>query len=121
MLKNKRTINIEGQNLYNRNSYTVGTRISRAQVAHRVGYFDKKTKFLYNDQWLDYDAWIWIVNQVRERLDLSPKDAARYVNGIYQTKLGTEGNKFSYLAQYILILRNTCGKWFSVVPSMMVV
>lgn len=123
MIKTKRQIVVENNKLqYNRQSYHIGTRVSHAQIAHRLGYLDKKTNIMFHDQWLDYDAWIWLVNKVREKLDLSPQNAARYVNSIYQTKLkGKDGSRFGYLAQYVLLLRDTCGKWFSVVPSMMVV
>lgn len=122
MIKQSRSITIEGQNFYNRQSYKIGTRITTAQVAHRVGYYDKKSKCMFYDQELNYDAWIWLVNVVREKFNYSPQDASRYVNNIYQTKLrGQEGSKFGYLNKYIVILRDTCGKWFSVIPSMMVV
>ena len=112
---------IEFNNNYNRLSYKIGTRITKAQVPHRVGYLDRKTNIMFYDQQMDYDAWIWLVNKVRDKRQCSPQDAARYVNTIYQTKLKMSKDTSSALNKYIVLLRDTCGKWFSVVPSLQVV
>lgn len=118
-MKTKTTIKFK--NNYNRTAYSIGTRITTAQVPHRVGYKDDKTGIMFYQQPLDYDAWVWLVNRVRDKRNISPQDAARYVNSIYQSKLKTEKTSYSNLNDFILLLRNTCGKWFSVVPTMQVV
>lgn len=109
--RNKRQVVL---NQYNRASYLTGKRISKVQVAHRVGYLDAKTGHLFPDEELDYDAWVWTVNKVRETIQMTPQKAAMYVNNIYKNHLHT---KYDY-SGHVELLKNTCGKWFSVVPTM---
>lgn len=112
MIKHKTIIKFN--NNYNRQAYKIGTRITTAQVPHRVGYWDEKSNMMFYDQYLSGDAWLWLVNKVKANLNMSPKDAGQYVNNIYKTKLKhTHPDYFSYLNQ----LSHTCGKLFSVVPA----
>jgi hypothetical protein len=118
-LKTKTVITVaKFNNNYNRQAYKIGTRITRGQVGHKVGYLDPKTNMMFHSTIYDYDAWIWLVNKTKDILGLSPQNAAKYVNSIYQSKLKTGKEDFSHLNKYILMLRDTCGKWFSVVPTM---
>jgi hypothetical protein len=117
MKKHRRVIIVSDtiplKNNYNRSAYNVGTRITRAQVAHRIGYLDLKTNTLFYDQKLDQDSWLWLVNRMQRVLDISPAEASTYVNKIYKTKLKSKTN----LLEFTLNLKNTCGKLFSVAPS----
>ena len=104
---------VKFKNNYNRRAYKIGSRITSAQVAHRIGFYDERTNILFYDQKLDQDAWLWLVNKVKNSLDLSPANAALYVNKIYKVKLKRKDNYLKFISN----LRNTCGKLFSVVPS----
>lgn len=116
MVQRKKTINLDKNNT--KTAYTIGTRITRAHFANRIGFYDRKTNIMFYEQDLTYDTWIWLVNKVKDKLKLTPQNAAKYVNYIYQSKLKVKDNKLSNLNEFIIALRDTCGKWFTIVPKM---
>jgi hypothetical protein len=116
VVNTKRTVDVV--NNYNKSSYKIGTRITRAHIARRVGYYDKKTGIMFYERVNNYDTWICSVNQVRKELNCSPQEAAKYVNSLYQGKMKVKGVTLARLNAFIMNLRNICGKWFSVVPTM---
>lgn len=120
MVRTKTIINIDNHQ-YNRQAYKLGTRITTAQIPHRIGYLDKNTNILFRQDNLNYDNWIQLVNKVKDKRKCSPKDAARYVNTIYQNKLKTEQENYSSLNSFIILLRDICGKWFNITPILKVV
>jgi hypothetical protein len=116
VVNTKRTVDVV--NNYNKSSYKIGTRITRAHIANRVGYYDKKTGIMFYERVNNYDTWICSVHQVRKELNCSPQEAAKYVNSLYQGKMKVKGVTLARLNAFIMNLRNICGEWFSVVPTM---
>jgi len=72
---------------YERRSYNIGTRITKVQVAFRIGYLDPKTNILFRDVKLSKDAWLFLSNLIKKKLNISLKEAGIYLNKIYKYKL----------------------------------
>lgn len=110
-MKNEETIVFN--NNYNRRSYIIGTRITRAHIPRRIGYLDRKTKIFIPNINLEYLEWVKLVNETRVKLKTSTKNAANYINNLLNVKL-KQKNNYQY---HFELLKNNCGKLFSVVPS----